>query len=218
MSDQGKTDYRSTEDILTFEDPWVPESSRGASPVVIPSVLSGTLDNRESVEEIEIPELPDHIESALREIYGRYLPASGLQIEIGHDSENFIERNGDDDFLSSGQFYFVDADAETRAKSSKYLQDVFERLDKRTGHYVECLTVTYFLHLYRSLWESDRDIVYKHLGLHGWRLLPCNKIEYVDRGLGEKGVLTLLSIFETTCLCAKSIFLNKLGKCRICTF
>ena len=68
-------------------------------------MLSGTLDNRESVEEIEIPELPDHIESALREIYGRYLPASGLQIEIGHDSENFIERNGDDDFLSSGQFY-----------------------------------------------------------------------------------------------------------------
>ena len=93
-------------------------------------MLSGALEGRELAEEIEIPELPDHIESALREIYGRYLLASGLQIEIGHDSENFIERNGDDDFLSSG-FYFVDADAETRAKSSKYLQDVFGRLDKR---------------------------------------------------------------------------------------
>ena len=152
--------------------------------------------------------MPDHIESALREIYGRYLPASFTNRNWSR-LENFIEWNGDDDFLKFwSKFYFVDADAETRAKSSKYLQDVFERLDKRTGHYVECLTVTYFLHLYRSLWESDRDIVYKHLGLHGWRLLPCNVIEYVDRGLGEKDVLTLLSIFETTCLCAKSIFLE----------
>ena len=214
MSDQGKTDYLPTEDILTFEDPWVPESSPWSAPVVIPSVLSGTLDSRESVEEIEIPELPDHIESALREIYGRYLPASGLQIEIGHDSENFIERNGDDDFLSSGQFYFVDADAETRAKSSKYLQDVFGRLDKRTGQYVECLTVTYFLHLYRSLWESDRDIVYKHLRLHGWRLLPCNKIEYVDRGLGEKGCSHFAIHFRNHLPLREVNFSgNKLGKC-----
>ena len=104
-----------------------------------------------------MPDLPYHVERALREIYGRYLLVSGLKKEIGHDTENFIERNGDDDFLSSNKFYFVDADAETRAKSSKYLSDLFHRLDKRTGKMVDCLTMFYFLQLYRSLWESIRD-------------------------------------------------------------
>ena len=113
-----------------------------------------------------------------KQIYGRYLLVSGLKKEIGHDTENFIERNGDDDFLSSNKFYFVDADAETRAKSSKYLSDLFHRLDKRTGKMVDCLTMFYFLQLYRSLWESNRDVVHNHLRLHGWTVQPYNKLQY----------------------------------------
>ena len=103
--------------------------------------------------DIDIPELPYNVERVLREIYGRYLLVSGLKKEIGQDAEIFIERNGDEDFLSSNKFYFGDADAETRSKSSKYLSDVFHRLDQRTGKVVDCLTVVvYFLQLYRSLW------------------------------------------------------------------
>ena len=96
----------------------IPPSSTVSSNIYPSS--SSSRSTSSSLSEFNIPDLPHHVERALREIYGRYLLVSGLKKEIGHDTENFIERNGDDDFLSSNKFYFVDADAETRAKSSKY--------------------------------------------------------------------------------------------------
>ena len=190
----------------------IPPSSTVSSNIYPSS--SSSRSTSSSLSEFNIPDLPHHVERALREIYGRYLLVSGLKKEIGHDTENFIERNGDDDFLSSNKFYFVDADAETRAKSSKYLSDLFHRLDKRTGKMVDCLTMFYFLQLYRSLWESNRDVVHNHLRLHGWTVQPYNKLQYINRGLGEKGSLHFAVHFRDHIPVREIDFTgNNLGNC-----
>ena len=43
--------------------------------------------------------LPYIVEQILREIFGRYLLCCGTEKEIGHDTENSIERYADNEFL-----------------------------------------------------------------------------------------------------------------------
>lgn len=138
--------------------------------------------------------LPYIVEQILREIFGRYLLCCGTEKEIGHDTENSIERYADNDFLGSDKFYFEGADVGTKTEASSYLANIFQRVDHLAGHQVESITMFFFLHVYETLWTHDRQVVVDHLTIHGWHLCGDGgrftsqpQLRYCHRGLGLRG-------------------------------
>jgi Ran GTPase-activating protein (RanGAP) involved in mRNA processing and transport len=150
----------------------------------------------EPSDTFETTTLPYYVEQILREIFGRYLLVCGTEREIGHDSENSIERFADNDFLCSDKFYFDKADVATKATASSYLTNMFQRVDRFAGHEVESITMFYFLHVYTEMWHGQREVVLDHLRLHGWSFsidggrrskIKRLTLEFRDRGIGRRG-------------------------------